>query len=216
MKVKVDWLSWTILILSQTITCPRTPYNNASLSYYIGQVELMNATAISSEFASISAIQLIQILLLLITIVLSGASLRSQIRAGIRESVEQLAPVASPGSSFRIHPLLHKVTFWKFESTVSLKFYRTLDQTVASRQTTVEHELHHDDKGYIADAIQSVQESPGVYKVEIVEDEILVSIRSLNAVKVRRITDDLQRHFELDEHLDTFDYEGKLDIQDGA
>jgi hypothetical protein len=122
-------------------------------------------------------------------------SLLSQKRAGIRGSLEQLAPVRGP-LNLSVRPLLHRVSFvprrW---SVVSLKLYRSTQLNQATSQATIRHLLSHDDGGEFRAVLKEIADHPGVADYELVQDEVRLKIRSVNAVKVRRVVSRLLLYF---------------------
>ncbi|WP_142856383.1 hypothetical protein [Salinigranum halophilum] len=152
----------------------------------------------------LALIDVVQLLLLLVTIVISGVSFLSQKRAGIRESLEQLAPVYGP-MRISVRPLLHRVSFVPPRSDVSLKLHPSVHLNEATRQTTVRHLLSQKNGAELRSALDEIDGDHGVRDYELVQDEVRLKICSVNAVKVRRVVSRVLLYFEHDFRADTLD-----------
>lgn len=146
----------------------------------------------------------VSILLLLTTIAVSSQSYITQIRAGVREALEQLESDSYDARGF-MKIILHDFHFLRGKTVVALKFYSWSGQSGVAQYKKpdwlIEDMAANEED--INDALKEIEE---VYSVEITDHEILVGYKARSPVDVRRKGEECLRSLHVATHGNVDDY----------
>lgn len=132
------------------------------------------------SLGEVSPIQGITLLGIVLTIIISISSLNLQWHATARESIEQLDDLELYRQRYKIKPILHSFPTWPFRNTkVKFQVYQPTDVAGVSGL----HPNFMALPGYLFEN----------YSVEPVPDGYVMTIKSRNAVQIRRVTNRLLR-----------------------
>ncbi|MCU4719715.1 hypothetical protein [Halapricum hydrolyticum] len=155
----------------------------------------------------------VSILLLLTTIAISSQSYITQIRAGVREALEQLE-ADDYGSNGFVKLILHDYNFYRGQAEVALKFHTSRAVAGVSSYEKPEklfRSIRQKGKGTNTsptgeDIKSKLEEVNKVYSVEITDHEIIVGYKARSPVDVRRKGEECLRTLHVAVHENVDDY----------